>query len=371
MVTVLHLADVHLGAKYVGLGTKGVLQRKRLTETFKKVPEVAKEKGVNLVLVAGDLFDSTIPSKTNIDVVNIVIKELAETGVCVAISAGTHDYLAAGSVFVSGAIDDSHENVFVFKEPKPTTYLFEKLDVAVSARSLDSNKSHNSPFEGLAPNENAAVNLAMAHGSVDIPGLKIPKDDWIIKQEDLKRSQFDYVALGHWHSAREIVKDKAWYSGSPEWLSSDQKESGQMLIVSIDNKKVKAEPVSIGTTKFDEVEIDVGSVKNSEELKKKILERADKTVIRRVTLKGIRPKDIALNPKELEEELGEEFWVLKIFDNSVVKMDAVAEDDKTLVSEFVKVMGNKSSKADDEKKKEIEDATWIGIKLLKGEEAGL
>ena len=380
MLKLLHLADIHLGAKFVELGPKGLTQRAKLAETFSTLPTLAKEKGAQLVLIAGDLFDAPFPSKASIETVNKTIAELVKQEVCVAISAGTHDYLVPGSVFTSGQIDTSAENVFIFSEPKPTTHLFAKLNVAVSARSLDSNRSHHSPLEGLSPDPQAGINIALAHGSVSLPGLKIPADDWVMKSDELESAPFEYIALGHWHSLKEMVSGKAWYPGSPEWIGTDQKGSGNVLYVEVDDKKkVNVIAVAVGTTVFDRLEIDLGSIKGAgpdlvgtEALKEKILIKSDKSLIREVVLKGVRDENLIIDARGLEEELGVDFEVLKIKDQSVVKMEVPETDEKTLISEYLGQMSVTSANAKtDTERQELDEAAWVGAKLLKGEESGL
>jgi len=389
MLKLLHLADIHLGAKFVELGPKGLKQRAKLAETFSTLPKIAKEKGAQLVLISGDLFDSPFPSKTSVEIVNKTIAELVKQDICVAISAGTHDYLAAGGVFTSGQIDTSSESIFVFSEPKPTTHLFAKLNVAVSARSLDSNRSNHSPLEGLTPNPQAGINIAMAHGSVALPGLKVPADDWVMKPEELEGSPFNYIALGHWHGLKEMVTAKAWYPGSPEWIGTDQKGSGNMLYIEVDDKKkVNVVAVAVGTTVFERLEIDLGSIKTADSelsadkagsvgtgataLKDKILAKSSKNIIREVVLKGVRDENLIIDVRALEEALGVDFEVLKIKDQSVVKMEVPETDEKTLVSEYLSQMSTASANAKtDSEKQELDEAAWIGAKLLKGEESGL
>jgi exonuclease SbcD len=57
MVKILHTADIHLGAKFSGLGNKATSQREQLRTTFKNVIATAVNERVNIVLIAGDLFD--------------------------------------------------------------------------------------------------------------------------------------------------------------------------------------------------------------------------------------------------------------------------------------------------------------------------
>jgi DNA repair exonuclease SbcCD nuclease subunit len=52
MLKVLHTADVHLGAKFSGLGHKGASQREQLLVTFRNVVDTAINEKADIVLIA-------------------------------------------------------------------------------------------------------------------------------------------------------------------------------------------------------------------------------------------------------------------------------------------------------------------------------
>ncbi len=58
MIRLLHTADVHLGAKFLSLGDKGAAQREQIRASFKKLISLAIAEDVDVVLIAGDLFDA-------------------------------------------------------------------------------------------------------------------------------------------------------------------------------------------------------------------------------------------------------------------------------------------------------------------------
>ena len=62
----LHTADLHLGAKFVKLGGKGVKQRKRLCQVFLDIVDLAIQEKVDVVLLAGDTFDNQHPSSDSL-----------------------------------------------------------------------------------------------------------------------------------------------------------------------------------------------------------------------------------------------------------------------------------------------------------------
>ncbi len=69
MVRLLHTADVHLGAKFLGLGDKGATQREQIRASFRKLISQAITENVDIVLIAGDLFDANQQPRMNVDLV--------------------------------------------------------------------------------------------------------------------------------------------------------------------------------------------------------------------------------------------------------------------------------------------------------------
>ena len=95
----LHTSDVHIGAPFEFLGARGEEQRRTVRETFERVTRLARERGYDLFIIAGDLFDAgyAVPERDTAH----VLKCLADIGAdCdVVILPGSHDYWAPGSVY--------------------------------------------------------------------------------------------------------------------------------------------------------------------------------------------------------------------------------------------------------------------------------
>ncbi len=68
-IRLLHTADVHLGARFPGLGDKGAVQREQVRASFKKLVSLALAEAVDIVLIAGDLFDANQQPQRNFDLV--------------------------------------------------------------------------------------------------------------------------------------------------------------------------------------------------------------------------------------------------------------------------------------------------------------
>jgi DNA repair exonuclease SbcCD nuclease subunit len=209
----------------------------------------------------------------------------------------------------------------------------------------------------------------MAHGSFYIPE-KIAEDDHVLRLEEVKASDMNYLALGHWHRVyRCAEKPPAWYSGPPEWISGQTEKGGVLLVSLSDTGEVNVEPKKLGLRNYDEVEIPMSEIQDLAKLKVRISEGADQNLVRKVTLKGFRDAELIINPEELETDLGKEFFHLSIMDESHPKLGEVTEDGERLIrSRFIKLMKRQIEGSEGEEKDIAENALQYGIALLDGKE---
>ena len=96
-VKILHCADVHIGASESFLGHGASARRFETLLTFERIIAAAKESGAEIILIAGDLFDSNTIEQTFFDRVFSAIAAVPEIRVVVA--CGNHDPLNADSPF--------------------------------------------------------------------------------------------------------------------------------------------------------------------------------------------------------------------------------------------------------------------------------
>jgi len=82
----LHTSDWH-----VGKTIRGASRADEHTAVLAEIAQIAAREEVDLVIVAGDLFDSAAPSAEAESIVYRALLELADTGADVAVIAGNHD----------------------------------------------------------------------------------------------------------------------------------------------------------------------------------------------------------------------------------------------------------------------------------------
>jgi DNA repair exonuclease SbcCD nuclease subunit len=369
MLKILHTADIHLGAKFSGLGNKGASQREQLRATFKNVIATAINERVSIVLIAGDLFDANQQPQRNIDLVIEQFNLLNQNNIPVCLIPGTHDSLDSSSIYRKVDFEGKCSNLKIFADENISCKEYPGLDLTVYGKPNLSNRSYISPLKGLKRSTSTKFHIAVAHGSFYIPE-KIAGDDHVFRLEEVKASGMDYLALGHWHRVYSCSeKPPAWYSGPPEWIP-DQTEKGGVLLISLsDTGEVKVEPKKLGLRDYDEVEIDMSEIQDLAKLKVRISEGANQNLVRKATLKGLRDAELIINPEELETEVGEKFFHISVMDKSHPKSGEVTEDEERLIrNRFIKLMAGQIEGSEGEERDIAENALQYGVALLDGKE---
>jgi exonuclease SbcD len=371
MLKILHTADIHLGAKFSGLGNRGASQREQLRATFKNVIATAVDERVSIVLIAGDLFDANQQPQRNVDLVIEQFNLLKQNNIPICLIPGTHDYFDSSSIYRKVDFEGKCSNLKIFADENISHKEYLDLNLTVYGKPNLSNRSYVSPLKGLKPSTQSKFHIAMAHGSFYIPE-KTAEDDHVFKTEEVTASGMDYLALGHWHRVYACsVKPPAWYPGPPEWIP-DQKEKGAVLLVSFsDYGEVKVEPKMLGLRDYNELEIDVSEIQELSKVKERILQGANRNLVRRATLKGLCDAELMVNSEELEAELGEEFFHLKVSNQSHVKLKEISEstyERQLIKAKFVKLMNEKIAGSEGKEKEIAESALQYGILFLDGKQ---
>jgi len=369
MLKILHTADIHLGAKFASLENKGASQREQLRATFKNVIATAIAESVNIVLIAGDLFDSNQQPQRNVDLVIEQFNLLGSNSIPVCLIPGTHDSLDSSSIYRKVDFEGKCPNLKIFTDENISCKEYPSLDLTVYGKPNLSNRSSVSPLKGLRRSTSSKFHIGMAHGSLYIPE-KIAQDDHVFRLEEVQASGMDYLALGHWHRIyRCPTESPAWYSGPPEWIPG-QTEKGVVLLVNLSpTGEVEVEPKKLGLRDYNEVEIDMNDIQDLAMLKSRISEGAGQNLIGKVTLKGLREVEFIVNPDDLESELGERFFHLRVVDKSHPKSAEVTEGEERLIaSRFIRLMKGQIESLEGEEKEIAENALQYGIALLDGKE---
>ena len=244
-VTVLHTADWQIGKPYgrvLDPDKRSRLRQVRL-EAIGRIGSLARSCQADVVVVAGDLFDSPTPSAAD---VSAVCAAIAELDLPTLVIPGNHDHGGAGSVWQSAPFADEQRRRAPLLQVLEQRQPLELEQLLVLPCGLVQRHDNTDPCAWLNQLDWNALpahkpRLVLAHGGVTgFAGSDLDDDNpaGTPNRIDLKSgwlAQVDYVALGDWHGCKQ-VDAKAWYSGTPEpdrFPRSDDYRSGQVLAVQL------------------------------------------------------------------------------------------------------------------------------------------
>ena len=258
---ILHTADWHVGKTLRG--------RSRADEhraVLHEIVGIAERESVDLVLVAGDQFDSAVPSPESEQIVYDALRRLAGTGAHVVVIAGNHDnprrlqalapLLRLANVTTASFVTPPNEGGVLHHTSASgekaciALFPFQSKRGIVRAADLmerdpdEHQKSYHDRCRRIAeklcePFESATdtVNLLVAHltvlGSETGGGERTTHIFDYYVPADIFPEMAHYVALGHIHKPQPIgARCPTWYAGSPLGLDFGEthEEHGVLVI---------------------------------------------------------------------------------------------------------------------------------------------
>ncbi len=377
MPTIIHTADVHLGAPLGWLGDRAGDQRNQLRLTFRSLIDMTREEDADCLLIAGDLFDSNRPPASE---VRFVMRELARlTGASeahVVLLPGSHDHAGEGSVYECYADEfEQIDRVSVLGIGGVTSVRVPRAGLSVHGAPPRSNRSSEHQMLSLRPDPESNHNIAVLHGSVDlVPGAP---DDHPILREELRAPGWSYVALGHWHSWKQIDGGDApaVYPGAPEIVAPDQAGSGYVARVTLNRDGTRVSQVAVAERQLAVATVDVAGAQDTIEVARRVRTAvpASPDTILRTALTGLIPLDSSFDVRVLLEELkGDYFQVLPPKQSYHVRltdadMDALPE--RLVIGRYVRLMRVSIAEAtSDAERDELEAALQLGVALLQGKD---
>lgn len=232
MIRFLHSADWQIGRQYGQFESEdAALLAEARFETVAAIAQLAAERRVDAVLVAGDVFDTQGVSERTIR--RLFAALAAYSGPWILL-AGNHDALLADSVWTRArALGCVPPNVSI---PQASGVLgFPELQLAVLAAPLTQRQTWDdvsAVFDTL-DSPAGCYRIGLAHGSVSGRLAEGIDSSNPIDPERAALARLDYLALGDWHGCLQ-VNDRTWYAGTPEQDRFRGNEPGYVLEVSLD-----------------------------------------------------------------------------------------------------------------------------------------
>ena len=252
---IMHLADLHLG--------RSILDQSLISDQqyiLDQIIEIIKEHNVETVIIAGDVYDKSIPSVEAVKLFSDFLTSLYKLSVKVLVISGNHDSkdrLSFGNelfvdngVYIEGvfngklkciSLNDIYGNINFYMLP-----FVKPADVRIHYPKEEIN-SYDDAIRCIIDNTDIDTNernIIMVHQFVTARGVEVERSDSeTISLGGLDNidvsifSKFDYVAMGHIHGAQKLLRDTARYAGSPlKYSFSEVHNNKSVPIIDIKEK---------------------------------------------------------------------------------------------------------------------------------------
>lgn len=247
----IHISDLHLGRKIYEYSMIEE-QKNALEQIFK----VACERKVDGILIAGDVYDKSIPTIEAIELFEEFLMKLVDREIKVFIISGNHDSVERVSfgadlfkksgIYIAKAYDghvpfvelaDEYGEVYIHLLPfvKPAIVKrfhedSEVIDYNMALKTIVDNMSYDT----------SKRNVIMVHQFIT-GALRSDSEEVFLGGLDNVDFEvfddFDYVAMGHIHRPQNMGREFVRYSGSPIKYSIDEiNHKKSMTIIELNNK---------------------------------------------------------------------------------------------------------------------------------------
>ena len=256
----IHTADWHIGRKLQGIDL--LLDQQFVLENL--IADIKKD-NIDFIIIAGDLYDRSVPSKEATILLQELLVELnIENNIPIFAISGNHDSrerLAVGEAWFS------KHDFYLHTELKQAFNKIEYKDADIyllpyfepyEARAYfddDSLTTHNSATKRVIDEiyknlDETRIHILVAHTFV-AGGLETDSEREIsvgtvenVAVEIFEK--FDYVALGHLHNPNALNNEKIKYSGSPLAYSfSEAKNTKGYRLVDISKDNLNEEFIEL------------------------------------------------------------------------------------------------------------------------------
>jgi len=358
-VKILHAADLHMDSPFDSLPPeKAMARRLEQRENLMLLSRIVRDEGVQLVLLAGDLFDSAASCA---DTGEALIAALAAMEVPVFIAPGNHDFLSKKSPY---AYLSFPENVHVFRSPTIRGVELPSLHCRVWGAGMTGPESPP-PLRGFFAPDSDYIELMVLHG--DMTGGPYGP----ISEEDIAASGLDYLALGHVHTFSGIQtagKTAYAYPGCPEGRGFDETGEKGVIVGTVEKRSCDLAFRSVCRRQYRTLTADLTGRADALEAIRETLSPLDiSRDICRVTLTGEYAGRIDI--PSLESALSDAAFHLTVRDLTRLPVDiwrAAGED--SLTGLFVSRMKEKYDAAPESEKRRYELAVRYGLAALENRE---
>ena len=357
MIRMLHAADLHLDSPFAALSPEqAALRRAEQRELLRRLAEECERRGCELLLLAGDLFDS---DRVYRETAELLREVLGSVRAKVFIAPGNHDPYSPASPYATLSWP---ENVHIFRFPAVESLRLEEPGVTVYGASFTEPRQ-GALLTDFRAEEDGLPGVMVIHGTVDDPASAYNP----ISEQEILNSGLDYLALGHVHK-RELMKLGKTTVANPGCAMGrgfDETGPKGVLYAELDGEDCRVEFVELGGRIYEDLTVRVEEDPlNAVEA---VLPEHTERDIYRITLTGTCTAGAV---EVAREALAPRFFALELVDRTLPPR-ALWQDagEDSLKGVFLQKLKSCYDAAGDETGRRLSaEAAALGLALMEGRE---
>lgn len=364
-IKIVHCADIHFDTPFKDVDERqSKINKEELKEVFCNIINLCKSNRVDILLLAGDIFDNLTLEKETLYFLEKSFRDIEDTRVF--ISPGNHDPYMVNSFY---KLIKWPENVYVFSKGLECVFI-EELNLNVWGAAFTERYVKESMLKGFVHESFGEINIMVIHGELS---SGVSNEYNPITIEEIRNSGMNYIALGHRHNYSGINhEDKTYYAycGCPQGRGFDEVGEKGIIYGEIGNEFSKFDFIKMCKRQYKEMRIDISDVETYQDLTNLIKDKIDKEDreknFYKVILIGEVSNEFCIDEKLIINYLEKDFYSIKVVDKTRAKVD-IEEIVKgySVRSIFVKKLLLKLEEStSDEEKEMIEKALKLGLNAL-------
>lgn len=258
---IIHLADLHLGKK---VNKFSMIEDQKYI--LQKILEIVEQKNPDVIIIAGDVYDKSIPSVEAVELLDEFMTEIAKKNINTFIVSGNHDsaerlsfgskFMEMGKIYISRAYDGKTIKFALEDENGEINFYLLPFIKPIHVKKYfpdEKIENYTQAINIVIKNMNidkTKRNILIAHQFVTGASRTESEEITIGGLDNVEASvffDFDYVALGHIHRPQNIENKRIRYCGTPlKYSFSEVDDKKSVSIIEINSKDdLKIETVEL------------------------------------------------------------------------------------------------------------------------------
>ena len=250
---ILHTSDLHIGKR---VNECSMLEEQ--TFILKQITDIAKSENPEAIILAGDIYDKSVPSAEAVSLFDDFLVGLAKLGKSIFIISGNHDsaerisfasrIMETSKVYLSPVYNGKISPIVINDgETEVAFYMLPFIKPAIVQHFADEEveiKTYDEAMRYVISQmdiDKKRRNVLITHQFITNAVRTESEDIMVGGLDNIDASafeDFDYVALGHLHRPQSCGKETIRYSGSPlKYSFSEVDDKKSVTIIEINGEE--------------------------------------------------------------------------------------------------------------------------------------